>query len=498
MEIDDIAPGYPGEGYDSELTFTGVLRKYFVQFDGFGKNIGISKNWNDETKGSFIQDYNRRLTPAIDYLFGKEKPLHSYTEEEFEQILEYLNEQHHYADSTLFHYRHLLWVVYRAGFENGLYHDNIFWNDIDDPMEGTPNTREARRTNIMTRIRKSFSIDEEFRIIQWFQSLDPTTAMGEEIGLLLMFFEGLRNNEACGANFGSIHPLKTYPGVHVFDMLQSTQIDSNEVKSGGKTSNAPRVLPLFEPFYDFLIKRREFLESQISSGELILPPNIGNIDHLPIVCVKNNYTVRASTKKLTAVGREFFDKMGIEKSELALLHQILFSQEFREMQIDEKEPTTYLMRRNCATHLYQMGFSAAEIQYWMGHDIEDPFLSRNSFSDEDTIFHLAMMIRNHPLHAFFAPPPSGSTQIKSEHFFKKLSSPAVYTVDADEIFPQFLIDLTTNEPQQSITVHIESAGTPFKISVDTAISTHDYPRTADIKKQQQAAYRNRIAGKKGP
>lgn len=495
-EISEIAVSYPGEGYDSEPTFTGVLRKYFVHRDEFGNNLGISKRWNDDTKAAFIQDYNQRLIPALVDLFGEEKPLHSFTEDEFEQTLEYLNDQHHYADNTLLHYRHLLWVVYRAGFEHGLYADNIFWDDVYDPMNGSAESRESLRANVMTRIRKSFSIDEELRIVQWFQSLSPETVSGEDLGLLLMFFEGLRNNEACGANFSSIHSLKSHSDVHVFDMLQSTVIDSNEVKSGGKTSNAPRVLPLFEPFYAFLMKRRKFLSDKITSGELVLPPEIKSVDHLPVVCVKDNYTVRASTKKLTMAGRKLFEQIGIEKSELAFLHQILFSQEFKAAQIDEKEPTTYLFRRNCATHLYQMGFTAAEIQYWMGHDIEDPFLSRNAFSDEDTIYNLAMMAQSHPLHMFFASAPPTPMPILPELFFRQLSSSAGYAINTNGISTQFLIDLTACEPQQPISVSIENPGGYFDVTVDVATSTQDYPRTADIRNQQQSAYKKRITALK--
>ena len=127
-EISVISNNYPGEGYDSEPTFAGVLRKYFNYRDEFGTNLGISKRWNDDTKASFVRDYNERLIPALTFLFGKEKPLHSYTANEFEQTLEYLKDQYHYANNTLLHYRHLLWVVYRAGFEHELYADNIFWD----------------------------------------------------------------------------------------------------------------------------------------------------------------------------------------------------------------------------------------------------------------------------------------------------------------------------------------------------------------------------------
>ena len=130
--ITNISPELPGIAYDGSLTFVGVLRRYFVDYDQFGNNNGISKNWNDNTKSSFIADYENRLLPALIKLFGKEKPMHSYVEEEFEQIIDYLNQQHHYAESTLLHYRHLLWVVYQIGFKHDLYADNIFWDEIID------------------------------------------------------------------------------------------------------------------------------------------------------------------------------------------------------------------------------------------------------------------------------------------------------------------------------------------------------------------------------
>ena len=489
--IEEIAVDHPGQGYDGELTFVGVLRKYFVEYDDFGKNIGISKSWHKNTPGRYISDYERRLIPVMDDLFGKEKPLHSYLEEDFERILDELNKRHHYDDRTLIHYRHILWIVYQAGFEHGLYADNIFWYDVNDPLDQDERTHEAGRVQMMTRLRKSFSPEEERRIITWFQSLDPETASGEDIGLLLMYFEGLRNNEACGANYGSIRTLSGYEDVPVFDMLQSTRIGSNQVKAGGKTGNAPRTLPLFDMLYDFLMRRKRFLENMISAGEILLPPEIRSVDQLPIVCVKNNYTVRATSRDLAIAGRKLFEEIGVSRSELALLYQMLLGQEFKDNLIDEREPTTYLFRRNVATHLYHLGFSAAEIQYWLGHNIEDANFSRNDFSDEHTIYNLAIAYREHPVRVWLET-DSKETEILDEDYFNtepasNMDNNVSYNVRA--VHPAFIIDLRAEEPLQPITIQVNSDEIGFAITVDATESHSAYLETVDIKRQKQKTYK---------
>lgn len=482
-----ISLNLPSEAYDGTLTFVGVLRRYFVDYDEFGNNNGISKYYNDNTKKAYLSDYENRLLPAIAKLYGKEKPMHSYTAEEFENILDFLNQQNHYADNTKLHYRHLLWTVYRIGFERKLYEDNIFWDDIIGFLENDSEKQESHRAAAMTRIRKSFSISEEYRIMQWFKSLNPKTASGEDIGLLLMFLQGIRGNEACGTTFGNIRSLYSYPDTPVLDIVQTTMIDSNKLKAGGKTKNAPRTLPLFLPLSEFLMQRRTYLLALVESGELILPPEIKSVDHLPIVCMKHNFTERASTRNLTEAGRELFNDIGVEKSELALLYQIMFSHEFKESPLDEKEPTTYLFRRNCATHLYQLGFASAEIQYWLGHDIEDPHISRNSFADEDVLYHLSQMFQYHPLYAMLNVLPETTVTLDDKPYSGSTSGTLKLNLKGD--CSQLLIDLKANEPNQSIRINISTINSTIDGSVDVAAMPKEYPRTVDIRNLQYNAYK---------
>lgn len=467
-----IAAASPALAYDGTYTFSGVLQKYFSLKNQAGLEVGLCSPWKDTTIEAYVRDYERRLIPAIETIMGKEYPIHAFTAESIEDVLSHLRYLHHYSDGTLQHYRYLMWIVYRVGYENNLYEDNIFWDDIEDYTENDPLLKEEQRIEVMTRLRKSFSIDEELRIMNWFCSLSPETATGEDIGLLIMFFEGFRNNEACGTNLSAVHLLEKNLEIPVIDMVMSTKLDTNKVKGSGKTGNAPRVLPLFHALYDFLYKRRLYIEKLIMSGELCLPSNIKDAGELPFVCKGSNYTVRAQSGDLSRAGRALFERIGIKKSVLAKLHQILCSHEFLEMRIEERDPTTYLFRRNIATHLYQLGFTLAEIQYFMGHDIEDPQLSRNMFQDVNRLKTIAEKLRRHPLHHVFSESAIGvRTEIMDSTYQSESVDTASVVWKKESLGKDLLLQLSAKEPGDTISVSING----YDAQISSMVAIESYP-----------------------
>ena len=52
----------------------------------------------------------------------------------------------------------------------------------------------------------------------------------------------------------------------------------------------------------------------------------------------------------------------------------------------EEDPTTYFLRRNLTTRLYNHDLTIQERQYFMGYDIESFSLVRSDFSDEDVLY----------------------------------------------------------------------------------------------------------------
>jgi len=489
-----IAPGKPSDAYDHTPTFVGILRKYFFEHDEHNNNIGISKDWGETTKENYLGQYNSRLIPTIDSIFGKERPMAEFTADDFEKILSELCRKYNYRDSTKQHYRHLMWVVYRAGFEHGHYEDRILWPDVIDLEGDDEDKKNEIRAKVMTKIRKSFDIDEEIAIVKWFLQLNPETASGEDIGLLFMFFAGFRGNEACGTDIRSVYVLDKYPEVPVVDMVQSTTIGKNATKAGGKTSNAPRTVPLLLSFFNFLKKRRDYLSRLVEMGTLQLPAGMKNVDDLPYVCKGHNYTTRATTDDLSKAGRSLFLRIGIEKNVLSVLHQILFSSEFATLQIEEKDPTTYLNRRNFVTHLKSLGFSDEEIQYLVGHEIENPDEDRNAFSDPDALRHLWLRLQMHPVNLLLNGEQAAikDYQLLSPNEDSYVAVQELQLNSSSETSRDYCMIIKAGEPCQKISLKIVGEDVCFSSTVRGMTIPVKDRRTALIHSQIWDAYKKHL------
>lgn len=451
-----IAPGRKSKAYDGSLTFAGVLRTFFEEIEvDTGKNVGISKNWNAQsTIENDVSDYNNRILPTLDKLGIVDLPLAEYTKAEFDAYMSMMDKGE-YKESTKAHYRHLFKVVYDAGVTHDLYPDMLFLdNTTDDSVS------EEAKSAALFRIRKSFSKDEVLKLLKWAMGLDPVMAAGEDIGLLNMFFHAPRGNESCGVNYGNIHELSGYEHINIMDISESTEINSNETKAGGKTSNAPRFLPILPFFYDFLTKRRAAIQAKIESGEIILPADIKGIDELPVVCKGTNYTERVGSRALTIAGRKLFEKIGIGKSELAQLYKILMEEEFRSLELDEREPTTYLFRRNAATNFYLLGYTLPEIQYLIGHEIEDSNIKRSDFADPDKLYNLGVRMLDHPFNALLGYTNDKIVKIDDDNSFfeEELLEDVNVEISTDKDEAAYLLEIKMREPGQPASMGVYSDG----------------------------------------
>lgn len=453
---------FPTLAQDGTKTYAGILQSYFTKKDIMGRNVGISRDWDDKYAAQISRDYIRRILPIITQLFGEQKPMHEYREEDFEAVLDELNRVHHYADSSMQRYRRNLWSVYKMGVLQQEYPDNIKW----DIQEADEKDQEQNRAHTLTKLRKSFSIQEDLRMLQWFCSLDPKTASGEEIGLALMYFLGVRDNEACGASYGDFRLMKDHPDMAIFIMGNTTSLRSNLLKPGGKTSNAPRQLPVFLYLYQFIEARRTMVQSEIDAGRISFSQNIETLDKLPVVCKGNDYFRRAETRDLSIAGHPLFSKVGIGESELKWLWDTLMSEDFKDNIIEEKNPTPYLLRRNTVTRLYHLGFEWETIQYWIAHDIESVQLKRNFFSDEETLYELGKAYECHPIFMILAE-MLGSTSICVNSIPTNADR---YKLQAGRTT---VIDIEAREPNTPVFVTAKS-GKPFSV-VQTTREATDIP-----------------------
>lgn len=384
--------------------------KWISQIDGKPTFRGVIDDYLDEGKlywrrESTIEDYaadfNNKIIPKI--VDHNKKTIDQYTMEDFDYVIQLIREEGKgssekvylpYADSTIQHFRRIIRAVVSAAVEANLC-DDILWG-----TEYTLSEEEAgdysQAIDELVRLKKSFTPEEERKIAE--EIFVNPKQRGQEMGLLLMDVFGLRNNEACGVDFGCIKPMDGHPGYYELWVYKSTKRGTNVVGSSGKTKNADRIIPIPGLVYVFLMKRKEFVESElhrIAHEKGINPEDIPSVDELPIVCYGMNYLERCASRHLTAASKELFKKIGISEEMIAYLDRDLHRNEYSELK--EKEATAYTFRRNFGTHLFILGLDEAEIQYVLGHDVEDPYETRNELVNEDRRYKIMLKMMQRPI-----------------------------------------------------------------------------------------------------
>ena len=456
--------------FNGKLTFCGVLEEYYSI---------ISHRWEDPTtKVKYNRDYDYRILPSL--ADHDNKTMDMYTKEDFDDAITHIIEArassagspNAYADSTIQHFRYLIALVVKTASDNGLC-ENILWGSAFT----LPESQNQRNADIQERIKykKSLTVIQEYRVAD--ALLTDVQQRGEEMGLLLMFALGLRNGEACGADYGDIKPMTYHPDCHTLWVYKSTIAGTSKLQASGKTKNADRIIPIPSALYSFLMERRHYLEQCVDFSTA--PNGISGVDNLPIACSGHNYFTRCSASKLTAAGRELFRRIKMEQRQLAYIDASLSS---ADNTVFERDPTAYLFRRNFGTHLHILGLNEAEIQYVIGHDIEDLYETRNEFVNEEKLYEIKLKLDQRPILN-----DVNATSYRTDRtdlpglIIDGSAPPPRIAVPAN--CSQINIHLTANEPGDAITIrrlfskHPPSVNATEQVFIGSA--KRDYPRTVN-------------------
>lgn len=376
-------PKYPKYTPHQNLNFVGAVKRYF-DF--------INQDNKESTNDAYMDFYNNNIFPYVNY----GKPVESFDIDYVDDLIKKIQEKNEYRDSTIYStIRHLMYDPCKCFFNEFYPENNPFEINPTDFRRGGDGS-ESQASAILS-IVKSLTVEEEKKAFQILLA-DPRTDKGEYLGLAVMFFTACRNNEACGLNYGDILEMINYPNCFYIQITKSVEYRTNTLKSGGKTQNAFRRLPLVSVFKEYLDERIDFLTSKI---QFPLEEN-GNVYQtvydFPIVCRGNKYGTRCNSDDLTIAGRRFLrDEVGIKKSRIAGIMVSISEDKDTEYDLGEKDVTTYLLRRNMATHLYTLGLTVLESQYFMGHKMEGTALKRSDFGDETFLYEIWKKVQKHPL-----------------------------------------------------------------------------------------------------
>lgn len=403
-----------------KITFYGVWEKYAED---------VNKEWGAATIEQYEKDYEDFIFPYLD-----EKPLEEYGVKDFEEILEKLPERriackHRRQKEVTDEYRaHILWIIKRVlkvADQKGEC-PNVLWGSKIEIEEDPEKTERLEKEFV--KLRKSLSIDEEIKVAQHVMLMQSQeTGQGSEVqkaeeqegenfGLALMFCLGLRNSEACSATFGDIHPLECDPSVYCLWVYKTPEKGSGIQRFGGKTKNVGRIIPIPSRLKGLLEKRRKMLLQKVLRGE-VAPPELSDddikelkeeqktregmlrlrVDRLHIACVGQDYTKGCSARHLTLKGTALLKCVQVDEEMVSFIDYDIKKQRRTAEGILEKDPTAYLLRRNLGTHLYLLGLDDSEIQYIMGHEIEDESEERNYYRNEEKLYPIALKMARRPL-----------------------------------------------------------------------------------------------------
>ena len=193
------------KGNNCTLTFCGVYEDYYDE---------IAKNWDkhsdkEKTRQQYNRDYDKKILPSLEN--HNNKRIQDYTKEDCDKAIEKIIEEGYtengvkkeYAPSTINHFMHLIYIVFKAAFNNNLC-DDILWGT---KYEISDNTDEAEKVK-GTRIPKSLPPNIEKRLVEVvMQSPDES---GDLVGLLIMLAIFVRDGEACGLSFGDVYESKKF------------------------------------------------------------------------------------------------------------------------------------------------------------------------------------------------------------------------------------------------------------------------------------------------
>lgn len=389
-------------------TFAGVLVEFW--------NKRPSKNEYSiaETVAESREQYEDEIVDKImPFLEINCTNMAQYTKEYFERVLAQIKRTFMLKDSTIERYRRNIERTYEAGVAAGKYKRRIIWDEKDAAKKSK--TDEKERT-ARERKKKSLAPNQEIMAMEWFISLDARSISGATLGVVLMLFLGLRNGEACGLCFGDIRDVGD--GHHCAYILRSTEAGTSRVKIGGKTKNAFRTIPVYRFLYDFLMQRKQYVieqlfldtdkeskqdpvatNMQVTSYESSLTPEEIELrmQTIPIAC-KNDLKGNLAASDLTEEGKRILEGHILPNADKAVLDALSYDYlaKLKDAGIDEKDPTVYLFRRNYATHACNLGLNANEVEFLIGHNIEEPGIYRHFFSSGEELEKICRIMDKHP------------------------------------------------------------------------------------------------------
>lgn len=366
---------------DNKLTFFGVLYKHFDA-------IADAHNLKQSTRNEYAGEYERHILPRF-----QNHPLEAYAAEDFEAVIQDIaSDGDGCAESTLQRYRmHIKRVIAMAVQHEGM-RDPLWGVVFDEIIKPKQVGQRERRT-----LPKSFTAQQQCAIGDAIYR--SAAEGGDDIGLMLSYEAGLRPKESAGATYGDLWEFDDYG---VLAIHTSTKGQGSKRHGKLKTKNGYRMTVLGSRAVDIINSTKAEVSRFLDREE----GNSAAIMTAPIAGKKDNPLQPHSSTQLSKAFRTILRDIGYEAEEFMAATRIVESEEYADAVrkvttgelgfADERNPTMYIQRRQFCTDMHIVRCNSDQIQYAMGHRIENTAIDRRDFRNEDRLKELAEKLNSRP------------------------------------------------------------------------------------------------------
>ena len=449
------------------LTFHGVVKQYY-------ENICQNRGWNaDSTVKDYKRDYVKVLLPHI----SDDKPLASFTPETCTEIMNSLLAERNLKSYRVAHFFRLIRAVLEKAVQLGILSEDIFAGTAYMPrLSGNLNTNGD-----VSLLKKSLNPAEDIAFLASILA-NPEPTAGVDMALLLIHQLGLRPGEAAGCNFEHFRVASASDKHFELRFIISTKAGTNIEQSGGKTPGASRRLVTDEVLYARIAQRENYVKEQLNTTSAV--------SNLPVACHDNSVQVRCSADDISARAKEHFLKLENSVETLGLLDMDLIVNDYKFDEIEEKDATTYALRRNFATKAHNWGVEEYLIQQMLGHILNSYYTKRHDFTNDDQLQVLRDAMEGFPLFELFRRVLNRSNepiihlaqfQLNEEHNYLEINNEESFelSIETGDEEMELYLHITANEPGDSISITFEDKPNNLVGRIDQQQVRNEYARSVN-------------------
>lgn len=375
MDLMYVLKGYKTK-INGESTFAEVLSMELER---------LQDEWAESTFKNCMRDYRIRIMPHF-----RDEPIKYYTREYCEQVVKKMAEENDYSPGTARHYAYLIRIIFEAAEERGIINDPLWGSSLDQEKKNNLAlvVKEAVKKTV-----RFFTVAQEYQICEMLFKYPKQS--GFLMGLLIMWITGARNLEAAAICYENV---KIKGGKPCVEIINTYDEDTDRLKPGTKTTNGVRYFIIPWKFYYFIMERKKWLKEMITNKKIVFPKKheIQSIGAMPIACAGTEYLEFCTPRQLTSAGRKLFKDLGFKKDQMQAIEEDMAMNENSAIFGRFRDPTSYAMRRNVASHLCDVGCSEEQCRYLLGHVIYHKTLKGSHFANDDEIVRMFDKLSKRP------------------------------------------------------------------------------------------------------